>query len=232
VNENPSPQRAESAHPHSAVDSPSLLSSILRGAIGFTLLSIAGFAPWVLAGRYFYRSIGEAGLYAVCAVVFIALSAPLLHRLLRGRRTFWRFYKIFGLAFAGYSVAWTVGWMLIGGHTGSLVGLLAGSVVMAIVLTAFFRAWPKLLPVIAILFIANAAGYFIGGWIEGEIGGLRNLDVVRDLISRGTLSTVGKTLWGVFYGLGFGAGLGASFHLLQRDFDDATGILSGSHSTR
>ena len=55
--------------------------SLRRGIVGFTLLSIAGFAPWAVLGRWFYRHIGEGGLYGLCALVFIGLSGPLLHRL-------------------------------------------------------------------------------------------------------------------------------------------------------
>ncbi|MGV3533305.1 MAG: hypothetical protein ACO1QR_13110 [Chthoniobacteraceae bacterium] len=216
MNESLSPQRADAAPLPSQERIPSLGSSIVRGAIGFTLLSIVGFMPWVLAGRFFYRTIGEVGLYVVCALVFIILSAPLLHRLLHGERTYGRFYKIFGVAFTAYSVAWIAGWMVFKGHTGSLVGLFSGCVVMGLVLTAFFRAWPKLLAVIAILFIANTVGYFIGGWIEGGIQVIRSGDATRDAISPQMASIIGKTLWGVLYGLGFGAGLGASFYLLQR----------------
>ena len=34
-----------------------------------------------------HARMGEGGLYAVCALVFIGLSAPALHRLIIGRRT-------------------------------------------------------------------------------------------------------------------------------------------------
>ena len=61
---------------------PSLGSSVLRGVFGFTIVSIAGFAPWATFGRWFYRAIGEAGLYAVSAIAFIGLSGLLLHRLI------------------------------------------------------------------------------------------------------------------------------------------------------
>src|SRR5437773_9294554 len=81
---------------------PTLRESILRGMIGFTLVSLGGFAPWVLAGQWFHRNVGEAGLYAVCAVAFIVLSGLLLHRLIIGPSSLVRFYKIFTLAFAAY----------------------------------------------------------------------------------------------------------------------------------
>ena len=109
---------------------PTLRESLWRGTIGFTLVSLAGFAPWVLAGRWFYRNVGEAGLYAVCALVFIGSSGVLLHRLIIGPGSLVRFYKIFSLSFLAYAVAWTIGWMLLGGLVGSAVGLLAGAAAM------------------------------------------------------------------------------------------------------
>src|SRR5215470_303374 len=81
-------------------------TSVRRGIVGFTILSIAGFAPWAVGGRWLYRGIGEGGLYAVCALVFISLSSPLLHRLILGPGSLVRFYKLFGLTFAAYSILW------------------------------------------------------------------------------------------------------------------------------
>src|SRR5688572_9196427 len=106
---------------------PSLGSFVQRGIVGFTVLSVAGFAPWAVMGRWFYRNLGETGLYIVCAVVFIGLSGPLLHRLIIGPGSLSRFYKLFGVTFAAYSVLWIAGWMTLRGHPGSLVGLLAGT---------------------------------------------------------------------------------------------------------
>lgn len=177
---------------------PTLAASIVRGAIGFTLLSIAGFVPWAVFGRTLYRAIGEAGMYAVCALVFLALSGPLLHRLLIGTGSLGRFTKVFTLAFTAYSIAWIAGWMSLRGHPGSLAGLFAGTAVMSVILAAAFDTWRSLAKLIAILFLSNAAGYFIGGVAEANIPGV-----------------AGKLMWGVCYGLGFGAGLGWAFHECQ-----------------
>ena len=84
-------------------------TSILRGIVGFTVLSIAGFMPWAIFGRWFHRNVGEAGLYAVCALFFIGPSGPLMNRLIIGPGSLSRFYKLFGAAFAAYSVLWIVG---------------------------------------------------------------------------------------------------------------------------
>jgi hypothetical protein len=180
---------------------PSLAASVGRGMLGFTVVSVAGFVPWAVFGRWFYRHLGEAGLYAVCALVFIGLSAPLMHRLIMGPGSLGRFFKLFSLSFAVYSAAWIGGWLALRGHSGSLAGLLAGTAVMGVMLAHAFGAWNQVLKVVAALFLLNSAGYFLGGVVEGA------------LIRQHALTAM--LLWGVFYGLGFGAGLGLAFHLCQ-----------------
>ena len=194
---------------------PSLATSLRRGVIGFTLLSIAGFAPWAVAGRWFYRNMGEAGLYAVCAVVFIGLSGPLLHRLVLGPGSLTRFYKLFGLAFAAYSLFWIAGWIALRGHPGSLLGLLAGTVAMGWVLTCAFDAQNTTMQVIAALFVLNSVGYFAGGLVEGAVMGLKSISIFGSPLTRPAQAMLAKLLWGFCYGVGFGAGLGFAFHFCQ-----------------
>ncbi len=180
---------------------PPLGASLVRGMVGFTVVSVAGFVPWAVFGRWFSQRIGEAGLYAVCALVFIGLSGPLLHRLILGSGSLSRFYKLFSAAFAAYSVAWIAGWMSLRGHPGSLVGLLAGTAVMGTILATAFEARRELPRVIGALFVLNSLGYFIGGEFEAA------------LIHHQALAA--KLMWGVCYGLGLGAGLGLAFYLCQ-----------------
>ena len=195
----------------------SLSQSIWLGVIGFTVVSVAGFVPWAVAGRWFYRNIGEAGLYAVCAVVFMGLNGLLLHKLVIGSGSLSRFYKLFTIAFAAYAVAWIVGWMALKGHPGSTVGLrsivslLAGTVAMGIIMAEAFEARNQLLVIIAALFILNTAGYFIGGWVKEWV---EASDGLLGLTRRARI-TLANLLWGVFYGIGFGAGLGIAFYLCQ-----------------
>ena len=187
---------------------PSRKFSILYGALGGMVLSVAGFVPWAVTGRWLYRTVGEAGMYAVCAAVFIALSGPLLHRLLAGPRRLARFYGLFGVAFAAYAAAWIAGWMALGGHAGSLAGLLAGALAMAGVLVKILDAPRAFLAVTAGLFLATAAGYFLGGVVEGWL---------MKWAAGSRPRAIGAMLsWGVFFGLGFGAGLGFSLHRCQQ----------------
>lgn len=180
---------------------PSLGASLMRGIIGFTVVSVAGFVPWAVFGNWFHRQGGEAGMYAACAVVFLALTSPLLHRLIIGPGSMSRFYKVFCPAFAAYSVAWIVGWMTLRGHLGSIAGLAAGTMVMACMLVAAFDALRVVVKVFLALFVLNSIGYFVGGISEAAF------------IKQYPLYA--KLSWGVFYGLGFGAGLGLAFHICQ-----------------
>jgi len=179
---------------------PTLASHVLRGMTGFTIVSVAGFAPWALGGKWFHQSVGEVGMYIACAVVFIGLSGPLLHKLIFGGGLA-RFYKLFGIAFTLYAIAWIAGWMTLRGHIGGLVGLFAGTALMGLVFASAFDAWGAAPQVIAVLFATNAAGYFAGGVVEG-------------LVAHSNM-TIAMLLWGVCYGLGFGSGLGMAFYFCQ-----------------
>lgn len=199
-----------------------------RGTIGFTLVSLGGFAPWVLAGRWFYRHIGEAGLYAICAVAFIGLSGVLLHRLIIGPGSLVRFYKLFSLAFFVYAVAWTAGWFTLhrtaGSTVGSIVGLLAGTAAMGVVLAGGFAAPGAMLKVIATLFVANAVGYFVGEWTHNAVLALGEGNPLGIVLQKPARATISKAAWGLFYGLGFGAGIGLAFYLCQAQ---ARKVISG-----
>ena len=174
-------------------------ASVLRGVVGFTILSVLGFLPWVLG---LGKRLGTGGMYAACAVVFIGLSGPLLHRLILGPGSLVRFYKLFGLGFALYAIAWVGAYMPLRGHLGSIVGLLAGSALMGGLLAFAFDERRAALPSIASLFLLNLAGYYLGWAVEGA--------VVK------THPTAAMLLYGVCYGAGFGAGLGLAFHFCQK----------------
>jgi hypothetical protein len=193
---------------------PTLGASIVRGMTGFSVVSIAGFVPWAIFGRALRQHVGEAGLYITCALVFIGLSAPAMHRLIIGPGSFGRFFKLFSLSFAVYAVAWILGWMALRGNVGSIAGLLGGTLVMGLLLSTAFDAYESAVKIVASLFVLNSAGYFIGGIFEGPLMHANPL--------------LAKLQWGLCYGLGFGAGLGSAFYFCQ---SRARSLLSGSTPT-
>jgi hypothetical protein len=182
---------------------PSLGGSILRGIVGLTIVSVAGFAPWALGGKGLARAVGEAGMYVACAAAFIGLTGPLLHRLIIGPGSLPRFCKLFGLSFAVYSAAWIAAWMIRPGHVGSLVGLAAGTAAMGAMIATAFDARPAAWKGIPALFLLNTIGYYAGGWVEGAVAKMAPIQIAM-------------LLWGVCYGIGLGAGLGLTFYLCQK----------------
>ena len=188
---------------------PSLETSVARGMAGFTVVSLGGFGPWVFASRWFHQHGGEGLMYVACAIAFIILSGLLLHPLIIGPGALRRFYQLFGLAFGAYAIAWTVGWMALGGNAGSVVGLLAGTGAMGWVLTRAFVARGVLVKVISALFVSNTVGYFAGGWAHvAVLQGLLQLPAPDRIM-------LAKAVWGLSYGLGFGAGIGLAFYWCQ-----------------
>lgn len=209
------PQRIAARARGAAV--PTLATSLLRGTIGFTLVSLAGFVPWAFFGSWFRAPGrgGELGMYVACSLVFLVLSGLLMHRLILGSGSLSRFYKLFIPAFALYSAAWIIGWMTLRGHPGSIAGLLAGTVLMGGMIALAFDAKDQSLKVMAALFLLNSAGYFIGGWVEGWLIQLPECSFFGVSLAKPQQRILAMMSWGLFYGIGLGAGLGLAFHWCQ-----------------
>ena len=174
--------------------------SVAIGTTGFALASFAAYSVWAFAGRPLYRSIGEAGLYAVCAVVFVLLGSILLRPLTR--ITLARFSAIFTTAFLAYAIAWCAAWFGAKGRPGEWLGSLAGSIAFCFVLAAWFKSWRAFLISSLVLFVAHSVGYFAGSWSYYTF--------------RREHAAVAKLAWGFLHGLGMGAGLGFAFYQVQR----------------
>jgi hypothetical protein len=174
--------------------------AVAIGAAGFTLASLAGYSVWAFGGRTLYRSVGEVGLYALCAVVFILLGSFLLRPLTR--LSLAKFAAIFTTAFLAYAVAWCAAYFLVKRQPGEWAASLAGSVAFCIVLSAWFKTWRALLVCAGVLFLAHSAGYFAGSWSYFQL--------------QKKHAATAKLAWGFFHGLGMGAGLGFAFYQVQR----------------
>jgi hypothetical protein len=183
--------------PHTAAV-PSLSRSIVTGAIGFCLVSLCVFATVAFGERWLYRNLGVLGSYLVWTVLFVVLSGALFGSLVRGHWRLPRFYLLWTIAFFAYAATWTIAYFTLRRTTGEIIGALLGSILMAVVLAAGFRALGSLVKLSAVLFVANALGYFLGAAIFTSL-----------------LNETGMLLFGVVYGLFFGAGIGAALHFAQ-----------------
>ena len=178
---------------------PSLSKSIATGAIGFGLVSLCVFATVAFAERWMYQNLGLLGSYIAWTVLFILLSGAVFGSLVVRRWRLPAFYLLWAVAFFAYAAAWMIAYFILGRTAGELVGAVVGSVLMAVVLAAGFRSLRSIIKISAVLFVSNALGYFSGA-------------ALFDSLSAPT----GMLLFGIVYGLFFGAGIGAALQLVQR----------------
>jgi hypothetical protein len=185
-------------HTEDSRNVPTLQRSIVTGAIGFCLVSLCVFATVAFAERWMYRNLGLLGSYLAWTVLFVLLSGAVFGSLIVGRWRLPRFYLLWALAFFAYAAVWMIAYFWLGRTVGELVGSLVGSILMAVVLAGGFRSSRSIVKLSAVIFVSNFLGYFSGA-------------AIFDSVSHPT----GMLLFGVVYGLFFGAGIGAALHLVQ-----------------
>jgi hypothetical protein len=209
----------------------SKIGSILRGGIGFGIVSLAGFSVWAFGGKWLTRHFGEAGLYCGCAVVFLGSSGLLLHPLLPGPRSLPRFYKVFLPAFFAYSILWCAAWFRLRFGPGEWMGSLLGTFAFATVTAWRLRNYRGLVTTGLVLFVLHSAGYFLGGYSMQWIGGSAGSALLTGL-SKSQIAATAKLSWGLLYGLGFGAGADSneSGHLFQSVSDTIPGLSDSCRS--
>jgi len=163
----------------------------LRGALGFGVVSTLVFSTVAFAERWMYQNLTVPGAYVVWTVMFLVLApmafigiVPSNHR---------RIFPLwFNAAFLAYCALWCAGWFLSPNTLGEVVGCIAGSIALTGVLV--WRGYVgKSLPVAGVvLAICNLIGYFAGGYLNAKLGG-----------------PAGMLIWGLMFGAGTGAGIGA-----------------------
>jgi hypothetical protein len=179
----------------------SLPKSILTGAVGFGVVSLFVFATVAFAERWLYQNLGLFGSYITWIVLFILLSGAVFGSLVVADR--WRlpkFYLLWAAAFFAYAAVWMIAYFSLGGTKGEVVGSLVGSIFMALVLAAGFRSLRSTIKLSALLFVSNFLGYFFGAALFETLS-----------------APTGMLLFGVVYGLLFGAGIGAALQIAQRN---------------
>ena len=179
---------------------PSLKKSIVTGSIGFCLASLVVFATVAFAERWM-MTFGLLGGYLAWIVLFIVLSGAVFGSLVVVKWRLPQFYLLFAFAFFAYAAVWMLAYFNLGGTTGQVIGSVAGSILMAVVFAGGFDSLRASLKLSALLVVSNFLGYFLGV-------------ALFDYIKYQT----GMLLFGVVYGLLFGAGIGAALHLVQREY--------------
>jgi len=169
-----------------------LTKSMFIGAYRFAAASTLVFSTVAFAERWMYQNLTLAGAYGVWTVLFLVAS-PLaflpLVRMSPNRRMFpvW-----FNIAFLAYCALWCAAWFLSPNTLGELVGCTAGALALAGVLVGRGYVGNSLPVSGAALATCNLIGYFAGGYLNAKLGG-----------------PSGMLAWGVLFGAGTGAGIGA-----------------------
>lgn len=197
---------------------PTVRQSLFIGGVGFGLVGLAAFGVWSFGGKSLTPAIGEPGLYALCALVFIGLAGMVFGQVVIGPGGTPRIYALFTVSFLAYATVWCAAWFsLRGSLTAEVTGAIAGSVAMAGLLAWGFGASRQFLRVALALIALNALGYFLGEiwwrWLPGE-GGAQLLGSLFNRPQRILLSQLG---WGLIFGAGFGAGIGYALFLCQQE---------------
>lgn len=177
---------------------PSLKRSLVVGGLGFAVVGLCVFATVAFGEVWMYRKLTVYGAYLTWTAMFILLGGAVFGPLVVSRWRLPKFYLLYGLAFFAYAVGWTVSYFTLRGFNGQWIGLLAGSILMALVFAAGFGVIRSAWKFAALLFVANWIGYFWGADLNARFG-----------------ERTGMILWGAVYGLCLGAAIGAVLHLAQ-----------------
>jgi len=187
------------------------LKDMLLGALGFTGVGLVAFGIWALGGQ-----IPEVQLYLGITVAFLVLAGVFLIPILPGPKKLGRFYLAFVPGFLLYAALWCAGWFGMAGAVpfalghftaGELLGSAAGLAAMAGVFCAVYKMHGAFLPVFAVMYLFHTLGYTLGGTCYYSTYGA---GVLASLLEG--QATLGRFLWGGFYGAGIGAGLGYALH--------------------
>ena len=176
----------------------SLTRAVLIAAVSFSLVSLIIFSSVAFAEPWMYRNLGVTGAYLTWIVLFIVLGASAFIPLLARPRKLLRFYVLFGVGFFLYGVGWMAAYFSLKNTVGEWLGSLVGSVLMAVVFAAGFKALRSAALFSFMLFAGNSFGYFLGSALYERL-----------------TAPAGMLIWGAVYGAGVGAALGAILWISQ-----------------
>ncbi len=196
---------------------PTFRQSLFIGGVGFGLVGLAAFAVWAVGGHALQAAVGEPGLYATCALVFIGLAGAVFGQLVIGPGGTRRIYGLFLVAFGSYSIVWTTAWFALRGTlTAEVAGAVLGAAAMAGVLVWGFGVGRDFFRLAAALILLNALGYFLGEvwwrWLPGEGGA----QLFGSLLNRPQRQLAAMLGWGILFGGFFGAGVGLVIYQCQQ----------------
>ena len=189
------------------------MHAILNGAWRFALVSVLAFGFWAIQPKILPKSFGEPATFVGCLIVFVVFGeiflVPLAHQPDARRK----FTGSFIPAFIVYAAVWSACWFARQLPAREWVGSVLGCAAFAAILHWRLGAREGLWKVILLLTITHTAGYYLGGKVFYTA---RHPPAFAASWTKDTIWAVAKLMWGLCYGLGFGAGIGYAFDRFQR----------------
>ncbi len=184
---------------------------ILFSTAAFTLVALLSFAVWAL-GSSLYTS--EVGMYVLCAVVFFGFGGLSLCPAAgtNGKKQTIAFCLRFAGGFLIYAFLWSVAWFAFRNPFGEVIGSFLGLTALVAVLRAGLPRSTDLLTATAGVFLWYTLGYHLGGQAYDALQN-RGITAIELPLERGTVVTLARFSWGLFYGLGLGYGLARMLHV-------------------
>lgn len=177
---------------------PDLKQSLTVGALGFTIVSVLMFGLWAVAGRWLHQQLGELLFYSLLAVGFMGGGGAAFKPILIGQNL-GRFYILFVGSFLIYAAVWILCWFTVR-DIGEWLASFLGPALMGMLFAWAFGAPTRMARCVLALVVGHTAGYFIGSWLFAWAP-LQN--------------RFGMLIWGVTYGVGFGAGMSYALSICQ-----------------
>ncbi len=187
---------------------------MISGALRFAIVSLCAFWIWAVGPIPKSMHPDEKALFIQCGLVFIMIGGILLPGLVHPPDRRRKFNRSFPPAFIAYAVAWSACWFALHSRAAEWLGLLAGCAVFALILGRRLGAKSGFGAVAPVLFVANSVGYFLGGFVFSMARHPPSIFADWKAVDIWTLA---KLAWGLFFGLGFGAGIGYAFFRFQAE---------------
>lgn len=195
------------------------MHAILNGAWRFALVSVLAFGFWAFESKFLPRGASEMWTFAGCLVFFVLFTEIFMVKLVNEPNACAKFNRSFIPAFVTYAVVWSVCWFAIQWKWREWLGSALGCAAFAAILGWRLGARSGFAQAIVVLIVTHTIGYYLGGKVFYMA---RNPPEFLATWSRQDVWTLAKLMWGLFYGLGFGAGIGYVFHVFQRPNVSAT----------
>jgi hypothetical protein len=191
------------------------MHAILNGAWRFALVSVLAFGFWAVQPK----RLPETATFAGCLLLFAVFSEIFLVKLVYEPNARSKFNRSFIPAFIVYAVVWSAFWFAMHSRAGEWLGSAVGCAAFAAIVGRQLGARTGFCKAILFLIATHAAGYFLGGKMFYMA---RNPPDFLASWPKENIWALAKLMWGFFYGLGFGAGIGYVFHVFQRPNVSAT----------